>query len=108
MMAGIKEHRNEVDHQGDRNKNETMRVCVKCGTENARSDHRCRSCNERMETRPGYFVPEPGDEDLSPMMLDCKYHVPFEGTLFALRPSPDPEILTELSERKKRRGRRGK
>jgi hypothetical protein len=57
-----------------------------------------------METRPGYFVPEPGDEDLSPMMLDCKYHPPFEGTLFALQPDPDPEILAQLrrSKRKKR------
>jgi len=59
-----------------------------------------------METRPGYFVPEPGDEDLSPMMLDCKYHVPFEGTVFRLRRDPDPEILAELRQRKNKRSPR--
>ena len=89
-----------MDHRENRNDNRMIRICVKCGSENHRSSHRCWSCNERMQTRPGYFVPEPGDEDLSPMALDCKYHVPFEGTLFALRPSPDPEMLTELKARK--------
>jgi hypothetical protein len=42
-----------------------------------------------METWPGYLVPEPGDENLSPMMLDWKYHVSFEGTAFPVRASPD-------------------
>ena len=95
----------------DQEKNGTgkrlTRPCAKCGTENRNSDHRCRSCNERIETRPGYFVPEPGDENLSPMMLDCKYHVPFEGTVFARRPNPDPEILAELRQRNEKRRPRG-
>jgi hypothetical protein len=80
-----------------------VRLCASCGTENGRLDHRCKSCNARMETRPGYVVPEPGDENLSPMMLDWKYHVPFEGTAFPVRSSPDPALLAELQRRKKRR-----
>ena len=82
-----------------------VRRCARCGSENGRLDHRCKSCNARMETRPGYLVPEPGDENLSPMMLDWKYHVPFEGTAFPVRSSPDPELLAELQRRKKRFGR---
>ncbi len=93
----------------ERNDNENKtRVSAKYGAVNGRSEHRCKSSNERMQTRPGYFVPEPGVEDLSPMMLDCKYHVPFEGTVFAIRPDPDPEILAERRQRKKERGARGK
>ena len=42
-----------------------VRFCARCGTENGRLDHRCKSCNARMQTRPGYVMPEPGDENLS-------------------------------------------
>jgi hypothetical protein len=35
-----------------------------------------------MVTRPGYVVLEPGDENLSPTMLDWRYHVSFEGAAF--------------------------
>ena len=82
-----------------------VRLCSRCGTENGRLDHRCKACNARMETRPGYVVPEPGDENLSPMMLDWKYHVPFEGTVFPVRPSPDPVLLAELQRKKNCPGR---
>jgi hypothetical protein len=88
-----------MKREGNSTRKEMVRRCTKCGTDNRRRAHRCKACNARMETRPGFFVPEPGDEDLSPMMLDCKYHVPFEGTVFALRPDPDPEILTALRRR---------
>jgi hypothetical protein len=40
-----------------------------------------------------YCMPEPGDENLSAFALDCKYHVPFEGTVFEIRKDPDPAIL---------------
>ena len=43
-----------------------------------------------------YIDPEPGDEKLTPMQLDWKYHVPFEGTLFDIRPDPDPDKLREM------------
>ena len=55
-----------------------------------------------------YVVPEPGDENLSPMMLDWEYHLPFEGTAFRVRSSPDRVLLAELQQRKKRPGRKGR
>jgi hypothetical protein len=58
-----------------------------------------------MESRPGYVVPEPGHENLSSMMLEWKYHFPFESTAFPIRPGPDPALLAELRQRKQRPGR---
>jgi hypothetical protein len=43
-----------------------------------------------------YIDPEPGDEKLSRMELEWKYHTPFEGTLFPVRPDPDPEKLRKM------------
>jgi hypothetical protein len=55
--------------------------------------------NAKSDKKTRYIDPEPGDEKLSPMELEWKYHVPFEGTLFPLRPDPDPEKLREMRER---------
>lgn len=46
-----------------------------------------------------YIDPEPGDERLSPMELEWKYHVPFEGTVFPIQPDPDPEKLRKMREK---------
>src|SRR5579863_8858447 len=46
-----------------------------------------------------YIDPEPGDEKLSPMQLEWKYHVPFEGTVFDIQPDPDPEKLRKMREK---------
>ena len=50
----------------------------------------------RSDKKRPYIDPEPGDEKLSPMELEWKYHVPFEGSLFPIRPDPDPEKLRKM------------